>query len=77
MTYSEKIQEIFGVEGCPKYCECVKNVKYNGTDTICKYMFDRARVGENYGRVGIPKIVMVGKEGFPDKKVVKEVSKPA
>lgn len=48
---------------CKYFNECQKRL----IDKTPKFRQDRARVGEEYGKMGIPKIVCVGIEGFIDK----------
>lgn len=45
---------------CKYYNECKKRL----SDKTPKFRQDRARVGEEYGQTGMPKIVCVGIEGF-------------
>jgi hypothetical protein len=78
--YKKQIREIYGKDNtCPHYNECRKNVKYSGCSKIIdKFIFDRARIGELYGtEENVPKIVMVGIEGFPKEKIVTDVIPPA
>lgn len=79
-SYKNKIQKIFEPNNyCPNYNECKKNIKYSGCDKITdKFIFDRARIGELYGvENNIPKIVMVGIEGFSSEQVISTVIHPA
>lgn len=78
--YKNKIQEMFGPNNsCPHYAECRKYVKYSNCNKIIdKFVFDRARIGELYGiETDVPKIVMVGIEGFSDEKIITKVINPA
>lgn len=77
MSYVDEIQKIFNITGCPHYSECIKNIEYNKAETACKFRYDRAKIGENYGANGIPKIVMVGIEGFSSEKTITKVIQPA
>lgn len=78
IDYKKRIQMLYE-QSCPYYDLCKANVYYEECDTIlCKFRFDRARVGKNYGKESfIPKIVMVGIEGFPKEKTVSRVIEPS
>ncbi len=80
IDYKAKIQELHQC-GCPHFSECMKDVCYGrqkGSDITYKFRFDRARVGEEYGKDdSVPKIVMVGIEGFSDEKEISKVIAPS
>ena len=78
--YKDQIQEIYGEDNvCPRYDECRKDIKYKNCNKIIdKFVFDRARIGELYGvETNVPKIVMVGIEGFSSEKIITKVINPA
>lgn len=77
IDYKSKIQALYPCD-CPYYEQCKRNVSYGNDTVICKFRFDRAKVGDNYGKEKtIPRIVMVGIEGFSDSVVVTEVVSPS
>lgn len=65
IDYKKRIEMLYE-QSCPHYDLCKANVHYKDCKKILdKFRFDRARVGENYGKESfIPKIVMVGIESF-------------
>lgn len=78
--YKKRIQDLYLCQ-CPYAEPCKKNAAYRKSAVVLdKFRFDRARVGEQYGKdASIPRIVMVGIEGFPGENghVVTDVTVPS
>ncbi len=79
--YKANIQQIFEHMGncCPHYEDCRSGVRYKNCEEILdKFLFDRARIGNLYGEDSVlPRIVMVGIEGFSDERIVSKVTEPS
>lgn len=80
IDYKKRIQDLYLCK-CPYSELCKKNVAYRNGDTVIdKFRFDRAMVGDNYGKdETLPRIVMVGIEGLPGENgyVVTDVRTPS
>ena len=67
--YKKNVLDL-NVCACPHFSECKKDICYGqerGDRITYKFRFDRARVGDEYGKnPNIPRVVMVGIEGFSD-----------
>ena len=70
--YIEKLEnlysECYSNNGCCKWYEnCKSEIKYSKCKQVDdKFLFDRARIGKLYGCCDIPRVVIIGIEGFSD-----------